>query len=132
MLFNGNFLPGHEQLFERIVARKGEPLLLQAYMTWFFLSVSVGNGRTSGTGTKMFAGRIFFGRKNASALLPGGIFKTVCENCNRRQGRRKMRHRRSAGNKTAGAFFLLKGIYFPFYQSFVPNCSESICCLVKM
>ena len=114
MLFTGNFLPGHEQLFERIVARKGEPLLLQAYMTWFSYQYLLGTAELPAQVQKCLLEEFSAGRMHqrcCQAAFLKRYVKTVTDD-----KEEEMRHTEEVLATKLLEHFLLKGIYFPFYQ----------------
>ena len=114
MLFTGNFLPGHEQLFERIVARKGEPLLLQAYMTWFSYQYLLETAELPAQVQKCLLEEFSAGRMHqrcCQAAFLKRYVKTVTDD-----KEEEMRHTEEVLATKLLEHFLLKGIYFPFYQ----------------
>lgn len=114
MLFTGNFLPGHEQLFERIVARKGEPLLLQAYMTWFSYQYLLEKAELPTQVHNCLREEFLAGRMHqrcCQAAFLKKYVKTVTE-----KARESLRDTEETVATKLLEHFLLKGMYFQFYQ----------------
>ena len=116
MLFTGNFLPGHELLFERVVAKKGEPLLLQAYMTWFSYQYLLGATELPMQVQHCLQEELMAGRMHqccCQAAFLKRYAKTATAQIDGQES--------NTTEKLAVMLlehFLLKGIYFPFYQEF--------------
>ena len=106
MLFTGQFLPEHEKLFARLAERKGEPLILQAYVIWFSRQYVCGE-ESLPTAVREFLLR---------GLLEGSIRQKFAKAAFLKQYAKDPQEKEDALAEKLLEQFVLRGMYFPFYQ----------------